>query len=47
VCPEKHLAAVRDIVSSFGLEARRVGYVESGGAENSLALKSEFGCFEY
>ena len=47
VCPERHLNTIKEITKSFGIEAKRVGFVSGEGSTSTLQIKSEFGEFNY
>ncbi|MDC0357323.1 AIR synthase-related protein [Oligoflexia bacterium] len=47
VCPAEHLKVICDIAKEFNIDAQQIGYVEGGGAHNSLLIETAHGKFEY
>lgn len=48
ICSESHESAVNDIVKEFGIDSKRVGYIEGNEkTANSLLIKSPNGTFQY
>ena len=45
--PEQHAQTIIDISKSFGVDARKVGYVQKGADSTRLTIHSNKGTFEY